>query len=811
MEDTKFSHLLIYTCLWCLVGIQQLHAQIIINEICPDNTTVLADGNGNYSDYLELYNSGNESINLEGYQISDDVDELNKWVFPNILLAPDDYLILIADGESFESDYFHIPFRLSKSGESLYLSDAVQNVVETIEYPAIPENLTYSRLSDSEWQITLPSPGAVNENPTIDQLTPPVFSIEAGIFSATFELDISGNPNDEILFTTDGSVPKNDDQIFQNSLSVDTSQCICAKRTNPDFIDSEVVCHTYIIGQHSLPVLSICADPEDLFDSQDGIFELGPDAETDWPFWGANFWSDKEVDVHMEYFETNKRVFYGNYGLQMHGGRESRTAPQKTFRLLAKSKYDTEYFEYPFFTDKPNMTRVKRLVLRNASGDYNEGHMRDGFAQSHLIDNGLLVDANAYEPIVVYINGAYYGLMGLREKIDKHYVESNFNVDDDEIDLLEQDTLLIDGTIDQFVRDFEFAVENDLSIPQNYEAISQKFDIKNIVDYFIVQTGLNSTAWPGNNIKYWREAVDDGQWKYLLFDMDVCLGRHPWTDFDIDAFGLVFSNEDNIHVKIFNALLQNENFKNYFLNRHQDIFNTILKADHFESALDELINRLRPEMSQHFSRWPDRDFETWEDVRIEKIREYIMNRPKMARQFLSSYFSLDEYYELQIIDSEHGNIKLNSLDTLDQAFIGHYFCDIPIDLTARADDGYYFSHWEIESEGVLKLLNNVTLSMKFCGPTIVKPIYQSITDDESIKVTFDMESELLSIRLLEAHSRNLILKIHNTNGQLVRSAELSNEAQYLEYAFRSGSSGVYIVSVLDGSTVLTSKRIIKVK
>jgi len=247
-------------------------------------------------------------------------------------------------------------------------------------------------------------------------------------------------------------------------------------------------CESFIIGEaHDLPVLSLIVDSVRLFDEETGIFELGPNADAAWPFWGANFWSNEDAEVYFQYFNTADTTFYGHGDVQMHGGRESRTKPQKTFRLKAKNKYNQPFFEHPFFSFKPEINSYKRLVVRNASGDFNAGHCRDGFLEDYLLRAGLNLDANSFEPMVVYINGDYYGVMGLREKIDEYYVQSNYQTID--IDLLEEEILLEFGDTAAFIEHYGFLLREDLSDPVKYEQAKGYFDVLNLTDYFIAQIG----------------------------------------------------------------------------------------------------------------------------------------------------------------------------------------------------------------------------------------------------------------------------------------------------------------------------------
>ena len=87
-----------------LMFIQVVTAQVIINEVSSSNKNILQDNNGEYSDWIELYNISTDTVNLDGYAISDDIKELDKYILPDLSIAPGEYLIIFASGKNYVSD-----------------------------------------------------------------------------------------------------------------------------------------------------------------------------------------------------------------------------------------------------------------------------------------------------------------------------------------------------------------------------------------------------------------------------------------------------------------------------------------------------------------------------------------------------------------------------------------------------------------------------------------------------------------------------------------------------------------------------------
>ena len=96
---TKYSF-----CNYKLIFIQVVTAQVVINEISSSNKNIIEDNNGEYSDWIELYNESTDTVNLKGYTISDNSEELDKYILPDMSISPGSYLVIFASGNDYVSD-----------------------------------------------------------------------------------------------------------------------------------------------------------------------------------------------------------------------------------------------------------------------------------------------------------------------------------------------------------------------------------------------------------------------------------------------------------------------------------------------------------------------------------------------------------------------------------------------------------------------------------------------------------------------------------------------------------------------------------
>ena len=136
---------------------------LVINEFMASNESIISDEAGEFEDWIELYNNGNINISLYGLYLSDDGSVKNKWPFPNINLEPDEYLIIWADNDENDGE-LHSNFKLSSSGESIYLTSNDGSVIDSVIFSEKEVNESFSRIPNGigPFQTSVPTPGRIN-------------------------------------------------------------------------------------------------------------------------------------------------------------------------------------------------------------------------------------------------------------------------------------------------------------------------------------------------------------------------------------------------------------------------------------------------------------------------------------------------------------------------------------------------------------------------------------------------------------------------------------------------------------------------
>ena len=192
---------------------------VFINEISSNNRNRIINGYGNYSDWIEFYNSGENEVDLSGFGLSNEFYIPFKWRFPNnSIIFPGEYLIVFASDNKPNNKELHLNFKLQKSGESLFFSDSHFNLIEKIDIPSLEEGETYGRDEKHEFKKMIPTPGYKNKI----LISSPIFSNHSGFYNKDFYLSLFTSEQSKIYYTTDGSDPLNSktSQIYEQPILI---------------------------------------------------------------------------------------------------------------------------------------------------------------------------------------------------------------------------------------------------------------------------------------------------------------------------------------------------------------------------------------------------------------------------------------------------------------------------------------------------------------------------------------------------------------------------------------------------------------
>ncbi|MFT4660627.1 MAG: hypothetical protein ACI8XB_000895 [Patiriisocius sp.] len=679
------------------------------------------------------------------------------------------------------NQYYHTNFKLDV-GEYVIISDAAT----TIDLDPITDDIglgiTRGRSPDGTgpWCFfDIPSPDATNGSSWCFEgvTAAPEFSLESGWYDGSQSTSLVGN-NSTVHFTTNGNIPDENDQIYSNLINLDETSIISARAfSNDNLLPSAIVDRTYIFGQdnHDLPVFSIKTDSINLWGFNEGIYVSGPNPDNNYPFYGSNFWEPWSKYARIEYFNGDKvKLAEEHLDLEIHGG-WSRAEPQKSFRLDFKSSY-TGRLEVPLFSQKPEITDFNNLNLRNGGQHLDSDKIQDGLI-SRMV-NQTHIDNMAFQSCIVYLNGVYWGVYGIREKIDEHYVESNHGFPSNEVDLLNPNGVLA-GTDEHIIESYLAIIAEPATSDEFYGLADSRFDLKNYMDYFIVETFIQNTDWMGiawglNNIKMWHPQTDNGKWRYVLYD----------TDGGMSSFGSSVNENylaqarnpsvPSFHSEILDKFLDNEKIKCEFSSRYADLMNTIFQVDSVQAHIDDIVDDMAGAMPNHISRWgvPNSVFE-WEFWTNTKS-EFVEDRLPHARSHVNSNLNLGGQVDitLDVNPPGAGKIKISTITPPNYPWTGVYFDGCMVRLQAIANEGYVFDSWsqnvilgDVSTQQTLDL--NLFQDDIFTANFITAVGTEELDADRYLTVSPNPSSGIFNLNYLADGSKDMTLSVYNSIGELV--------------------------------------------
>ena len=788
---------------------------LIINEVCPVNSGLITDNYNENSDWFELKNIGTSSIQLSDYSVSIKNGKTSPWKLPNKILIPGEiYLVFASNYNEVKNDTAHSDFSMDRFDDELSLI-LNGNIVDQVDWEEIYSNVSKGRGAGNVLKY-FSSPTPYLENTTTEFLgicSPPKFSNPSQFFSSSISLSLTGNH--PIFYSFQLDSPSIASLSYNVPIIFDTTLVISARCIETGYIPSKIIYKSYIKDNApDFPVVFFHSDPNNLFSNAYGIFEKGNNVSPYYPYLGANFWTTDEYRGSIDLLSSSSQIiFSGNIGFKPHGGTSARNKPQKPLRLIFREDYGEKRLKGKLFSTK-DTDKFKRLVLRNSGGDFNKTHFRDAILHQIMMEDKLDLELTGYTPVRAYVNGENWGVYNLREKVGKQYLESNFGIHRDSLNLIEECYFIINGdTIDHFNL-VKYAINNDLSLPAHYNYVSDRIDIKNIVDYFSSEIILANADWPNNNLKLWKPN-NGGKWRYIFFDLDASLAMFSFVPADYNMWARFSLPESlvNNHVTLFKELMKNQEFLRYFVNRYADLMNTTFSLKRFEEETASVKDHLYPQMKYHFNKWGN-SYNDWE-LEIEKMFPWVEERASYQRKNLEDSVGTGPAYELMfdVFPPLAGSIDLNTIHLDEFPWSGYYFNNNTIDISIKENPGFHFNHWLIHSSETT--YTSKTLNIDFDTDDAITAIFSSdgpIKNELKISPSPAKTGESIVLNFLQPHKTKRTIEILTTKGKRVFIEEQEESLpghKNIEISSVFLARGLYLVRVLGDDFALTNKLIIE--
>ena len=679
----KKNYVLSTFILLLLISNTSFSQNIIINEIQAKNITDFTDNDTfGFLDWFELKNTSPTPVDIGGYYLTDNPDNLQKWTIPpGTTISANGYLLIFSDPGDlyfYNDDNLHCNFGLSSTGETLILSDPFENEVHRVEYPLMRNDISYGQLGDGSYSlIKTATPNEDNMVSSAFTYIEEVIEIDvlSGLYSSAQTVSISTLGEGQLYYSLDGSTPDQTSIPYTTPITITTNTVLKAILIKSAQEFSIVENRSYIIGAtHNLPIVLLTSDNSS-FDFR-----------------------NKEViegRVEFNFIETDGTTVINQYADFNKSGRSSVTLPQLMGKVRAHDIYGDGDFDHKMYPNK-NIDEFRSFLLRNAGQDWANTHLRDAFV-SELIGKDNLTDTpfEAYRPAVLYVNAKYQGIINIREDNNRDYVRHNFELSGDEFEKV----------INSQSRHVEFS-NLDFNIEADRDSLSRLVDFHEHL-----------------SLKLLFSYVPPGEWGWTLWeDLSGKTGtrfHYNFHDFD-PILGLAFDAANYTDIEdtpmpvnnFFEPNITNyEPYKNEALQFIAASINHIYNTGRSLSILNEMQVELQSEIPDHsiamtelandnpyivLPRYMPSTPTQW-NGNMEDLKTNVSNR--MGDDIfdrIGNEYGLDGLIEVtyESSDINSGYVRVHEVKSQTANFTGTYFANIPIRFAAEALPGYRFVTWE---------------------------------------------------------------------------------------------------------------------
>ena len=571
-------------------------------------------------------------------------------------------------------------------------------------------------------------------------------SPEQGFYTDSVELKLlNKQPGWDYYFNVQGKKPV--DWAFpKEGITLKASNAIRILAIKPETQDTVEGFYTYLLNQQNgLPVLSLVFEPADFFSGDRGIYVKGSNGIPGYCRSTPHNWNqDWERPIQMTLFEQDGSasavpMFSVPAGVKIGGGC-TRLYDQKSLDIYFRSDYGLSRLNYPLFPDK-SITQFNRLSLRNGGQDWYRAMIRNAFSQE-LVRGRMDLGYQSYKHVAVYFNGQYWGIHTLREKQNEDFIESNYGVDADSVDILSGNASVGEGSAAHYEQMLEYVSENGLEESVHYAWIQERMDVEQYMDYLIVEIFLANGDWPANNIKYWRTQSDTGKWRWILYDADMTMDSHSRGRLETNMFEkLHMLTETNYEhptwsTLLLRRLLENSAFRASFLQRYSVHLQLSFNPGRSLALMDSIAGLIEDEVPNHMRRW-SKSMRLGNDMNWEKhldvMRSFLSQRPDKEREHIKSFFGTERLHSLstRVNRAKSGVIRVEGVrsDTTEYVLL---YKDIPAQLRAIPAAGYRFVRWEGLSQS-----NGPEIQVTLDKNSDIQAIFEPITFTQTSEVVIN--------------------------------------------------------------------------
>lgn len=589
-----------------------IEKDIIINEVSAINPEA-----------IELKNITDTDINLSNYSIGDKSGYIYN--LPNIILKANSYLTLYGSNTpSYTNNKIYTGISINNTTETIYLyKDKI--LIDIFNVNRLISNISTGLNNNNEKVYYKEKTLGKENSPSyyLGYTNTPTYSINGGYVEKGTKIQLETNDNSTIYYTLDGSFPTINSIKYEKEITIDKTTVVKAVAYKDNYIESEIVSRTFFVGRkHDVAVISISSNNNDFYDSN-GLL--------------TNYESDIEKKINFEYYEAN-----GNLGITFIGGTkltgmDSRKRDQKSMAIYLRKEYGQKEITYPFF-ENSEVNTYSSFTLRNAGEDPFSIRIQDTVL-TNALKGQMDIDIQDYKPVVVYINGKYYGLYNLREKLNGNYIEHKLNAEKGEYDLIKYKEAT-KGTTANYNNLISYIQNNDITNKVVYEYLKTQIDIQELCNYLITESYYGNTDL--GNIRYYKTKT--GKWRWMLYDLDWSLWNTSismsYTVLDKKVPAATYLSTTYI---ISRNLYKNSDFKDLYLKTLAYHLKNTFVPERMHKIIDDQSQAIRSEMPYHINRWNTMysSIESWNN-NLNRFKNKLTTRYNYVLNNLKTDFNLTD-------------------------------------------------------------------------------------------------------------------------------------------------------------------------
>ena len=566
-------------------------------------------------DWVELTNVSDTVIELSDYYLSDDRDDYLLWQLPAGTLRPGQCILLACDEEGTRE----LPcatFSLSAERESLYLSTQTQ-LCDFVSLHDLPFLGSCGRVEGQNgfFYFSDPTPDYANGRGVRRVSATPAVSLAGGLFEGVDELTLELSAPGMVYYTLDGSYPGTGSTRCTGPITLTETAVLRAVAVEEGALPSRPLTESYFLNEgHTLPVASLVADSYPQFLT---IYQYKA-TESEIPGWLSLYEADGSFGI--------------GCGITMSGA-TTLDLPKKNVSVHFRGAYGASELDYDLFGG--GVTSFSSLTFRGGQ-DYYTAIIRNELLQNLALQmdpDHMVTQRSRY--CVLYVNGNYYGIYALKEKINRSFYATWAGVGKESVTLLRSPV----SDYLSFGRDvYRYVMDNDMADPAHYAHFCEIADEDSFIDWLIMEGYCTNTDIASGNLRYARSTEGDGRWRTVFYDLDTGLRRN------FSLYDNVIGDDDDVRSQqasqILLRLLRNGQFRARFLERLSAALYGPLSDANVLAEIDRLYAEIESELPRDFTRWWRVMDEFEEDA--ANLRRLVTGRAQQAYDDICRLLKLSE-------------------------------------------------------------------------------------------------------------------------------------------------------------------------